>query len=318
MWPPAWPQMPAQHLGPSAPAQLLDPSTPAQRQTPGPAQQLNTAGSSKQLGASVSSPQLSHSEPAAQSNVSTYDQEVDYISDGQDSDCEEDGDYKEADPAKSSRWKETREVFKELQTIFPDKFKTKDVSNVPYFDRVLQDPTNVPLLQICPNIAGSWLDPFKTVSSTDEVHFWPTSVKLPPKPSAPFPPKLVQKPDKRHSDIAVPDEALRAMLEAGKLGSIPLDPAAFQVTKVDVSRSSMSSVDYLLRSSLYDAFVTDELLAIILQLIPHIQSSLGVEPSNPASSASPTWTYCLVWFVWLLIAIPVLSNIWRLPMSLPG
>ena len=57
---------------------------------------------------------------------------------------DDESDSKETDPAKSSRWKETRQVFKELQAIFPDKFKCKDNSNVPYFDRVLQDPTDVP------------------------------------------------------------------------------------------------------------------------------------------------------------------------------
>ena len=198
---------------------------------------------------------------------------------------QDDDDSSEAGPQKSSRWKETREVFSELSSIFPENFVAKDTS-VPYYDRLQRDSSSVPLLKIQPTLTDTWLDPYKKDSPSDSVGYWPSSVKLPPKASQACPPKMLTRPDRRHSDISVVDDDLRAMLEAPKFGALHLDPSVFQAAKVDVSKENLGTIDYLLRSSLYDSFVTDELLALVLRLVPLVQSDLGISSTAAAATAS--------------------------------
>ena len=190
-------------------------------------------------------------------------------------------DHARVEDIPSSKTKETKELFKLLQGVFPENFKPKD-SLLPYYEVPLSN-NNTPLLNVDPLIKHSWFDTPKKDSSTDSVGYWPSSIRLPPKSPSPYPPNYPLKPPNRPTDLHICDPGLKKLLEHPRFSSpLHLDSSAFQRSDIDVTSLIEPRLDVLLRSSLFDNFVTDEFLAILLKLVPLVKEEL-----DPTKDISP-------------------------------
>ena len=174
-----------------------------------------------------------------------------------------------------------RVLFHQLQLKFPDKFIVQNAEG-PYYEarhRESGGSDNVPMLLVKPLLSGSWLDPPFKAYPSDTSKFWDDSVQFPT--TSRINPKEYSLAAKRSCPyIKFEDEDLNSFLKGKPFKKVPLDTATFDRSTVDLSGSSASKVDTMLRPALRDSYVNDELLKIMFGLVRSLEPVLRDDLSS--------------------------------------
>ena len=183
-------------------------------------------------------------------------------------------------------------LFLQLQLQFPDKFVVQNAEG-PYYEsrhRESGGTDNIPMLLVKPLLSGSWLDPPFKAYPSDTSKFWDDSVQFPS--TSRINPKEYSLAAKRSCPyLKFEDEDLHSFLTGKPFKKISLDTAAFDRSSVDLSGSSASKVDTMLRPALKDSYVNDELLKIMFGLVSSLEPVLRDDLSS--SSKLDLLTSCL-------------------------
>ena len=170
----------------------------------------------------------------------------------------------------------TRDIFSSLAQLFPDKFTTKDNTDVPESFKLFKNQRKtINLLKIDPNLKGSWLIPSHKEESSDTVGYWPPTTKFPSEQVI-YPPEYNLRPPKRPADLSIVNENLKSMLEAKVVDKPNLNHAAFQEPKKPISfKSSINSkMDCLFKKCLLESYTAERYNEIALELFPFILAEL--------------------------------------------
>ena len=124
----------------------------------------------------------------------------------------------------------TRDIFSNLAQIFPDKFITKDNTDVPESFKLFKDKKRpIYQLKIDPNLRGSWLVPSHKEESF--IGFWPHTTKFPSEQVI-YPPEYNLRPPKRPTDLIFVNKDLKSMLEAKMADKLNFSHTAFKNPKI--------------------------------------------------------------------------------------
>ena len=175
-----------------------------------------------------------------------------------------------------SRIKQLKETYLALYEILPEHFHSREI-NLPYYRNPKSDeaktyfksPNNIPLLKLVPDLKGSWFDPPNKEDHQDITTYWNGNTKFPRKARM-TPPEYLLKAPPRAPYFHIEDPNLKLLLEAPIFKSIDLDHSAFESSACDVTNSTFTNLDSLLRSSLLDNFTLDEYLKLIMEMIPKV------------------------------------------------
>ena len=89
---------------------------------------------------------------------------------------------------------------------------------------------------------------------------------------------FVNKPSARPFETFIVNPNLKKLLSASKIKFANLNTSVFKVNvSTKLSDTSYVNVDYFLRSSLYDAFYTEELLGCALEIVPMLKAQLQAD-----------------------------------------
>ena len=98
------------------------------------------------------------------------------------------------------------------------------------------------------------------------------------------PPDYLLKAPPRAPFSFIEDPNLKLLLEAPIFKSIDLDHSAFESSACDVTNSTFTNLDSLLRSSLLDNFTLDEYLKLIMELIPKVNEEHTESNGEPLNT----------------------------------
>ena len=98
------------------------------------------------------------------------------------------------------------------------------------------------------------------------------------------PPEYLLKAPPRAPFYFIEDPNLKLLLEAPILKSIDLDHSAFDSSACDVSNSTFTNLDAMLRAALFDNFTLDEYLKLIMELIPKVSEEHLTSTDEPLNS----------------------------------
>ena len=130
-----------------------------------------------------------------------------------------------------------------------------------------------PLLKINPKLNHSWYDPPCKDLSSDTVSYWPTGTKFPHRNNS-VPKQYPYKTTTRPKDLSIVDPKLKKLLEGNQLETITLDHSTFDPSTVSVKGSAHPKIDSFQRASLFEGFLSSELLDLTLALIPKIYEEI--------------------------------------------
>ena len=176
----------------------------------------------------------------------------------------------------------TREIFGDLAKIFPERFITKDNTNVPESYKLFKDNKKpIYQLKIDPNLTGSWLVPSHKEESSDTIGFWPHTTKFPLTEQAIYPPDYSLRPPRRPTDLIFVNKDLKSMLESKITDKPNLNHIAFQEPKKPISfkGTTNSKMECLLKKCLTESYLAETFNDIALALYPflfaEIESHIG-------------------------------------------
>ena len=171
-----------------------------------------------------------------------------------------------------------RKLFRHLQYLFPDKFKSEKAVVPYYLARKHQGAIGIeassgkaPYLLVDPPLSGSWFDPPSKHHPDDSVTFWPENSgfsklsKINPKDF-----KFAAKSPCPYTYVV--DDNLREFFKAPAFKQADLDHSAFDKSVINVSFSPHSTLDAMLRPALHDSYVIDELLQMALSIVGTLDS----------------------------------------------
>ena len=189
-----------------------------------------------------------------------------------------------------SRMKQLKETYLALFEILPEHFHVREVS-LPYYRNPVSEeaktyfksPNNIPLMKIVPDLTGSWFDPPHKEDHQDTTTYWNCNTKFPRKPRM-TPPEYLLKAPPRAPFYFIEDPNLKLLLEAPIFKSIDLDHSAFDSSACDVSNSTFTNLDSMLRAALFDNFTLDEYLKLIMELIPKVSEEHLTSTDEPLNS----------------------------------
>ena len=130
----------------------------------------------------------------------------------------------------------TRDIFSDLAKILPNRFITKDNTEVPESYKLFKDNTKpIYQLKVDPNLTGSWLAPSHKEESSDTIGFWPQNTKFPLNEQTIYPPDYSLRPPRRPTDVIFVNKDLKNMLESKITDKPNLNHIAFQEPKKPIS-----------------------------------------------------------------------------------
>ena len=169
------------------------------------------------------------------------------------------------------------EIYNDLHALFPSLFITKENRTL-WFDRFMGESQEgqtagtitKPVLKIEPNLSGSWLDP--PTNTPDTVGIWAPHIRFPLPSSQTLPPLAPYSLPRRIREVVFTDPELKLLLESRKFTKVEFEPAVFDPIVKNVSSNPLATMDFYLRSSLMDGYITEALLEPIFLLIALMES----------------------------------------------
>ena len=178
--------------------------------------------------------------------------------------------------------KHNKEVFSSLAIVLPHKFsdKTGDIKFSQAHSRMVLNKGSKKLL-VDPILDQTWFDPNHCVNRTDKTKIWKPKTEF-PKVGSPYAPGCTNKPGSRPKDIFIVNDNLRDLLNAKKIGDVNLDPKIFPMRKNDcnIANHPFTTVDALIRAALFDSYITEELINMVMELIDGIMDGLSSSVPN--------------------------------------
>ena len=138
---------------------------------------------------------------------------------------------------------------------------------------IYNNNNSTPLLKINPKLNHSWYDPPCKDLSSDTSSYWPPGTKFPNRNNT-LPHKYPYKTTSRPKDLSIVEPKLKKLLEGNQLDTITLDHSTFDPSTVSVKESAHPKIDSFQRSSLFEGFLSSELLDLTLALIPKIYEEI--------------------------------------------
>ena len=176
----------------------------------------------------------------------------------------------------------TREIFGDIAKILPDRFITKDNTDVPESYKLFKDNRKpIYQLKVDPNLTGSWLVPSHKEESSDTIGFWPQATKFPLTEQTIYPPDYSLRPPRRPTDVIFVNKDLKNMLESKITDKPNLNHIAFQEPKKPISfkGTTNSNMECLLNKCLTESYLAETFNDIALALYPflfaEIESHIG-------------------------------------------
>ena len=178
--------------------------------------------------------------------------------------------------------KHNKDVLSYLSSVMPNKFsdKTSVIKFSQAHNKMALNRGSKKLL-VNPILDQTWFDPNHCVNRSDKTKIWKPKTEF-PKVGSPYAPGCTNKPGSRPKDIYVVNDNLRELLNAKKIGEVNLDPKIFPMRKNDcnITNHPFTTVDALIRAALYDSYVTDEFINILMDLIDGIIDSYASSVPN--------------------------------------
>ena len=175
-----------------------------------------------------------------------------------------------------ARLKDIRMLFRDISSHHPQYF-VQDTKDLPFYQnpdslearKYIRVNKQVPCLKVAPDLSGSWFDPQYFEDPNDCVAVWGPDTKFPSK-SRLYPQDYSRKSPPRIPYVKVEDPQVERFLKAAPIKDANLDAAVFGSASFQVGKFTHSTVDGILRGSLQDCFISDEIFKILITLVAKI------------------------------------------------
>ena len=190
---------------------------------------------------------------------------------------EDDSDIQDYDNSGiKARLKDIRLLFRDLYSHHPQYF-VQGSKDLPFYQnpdsrearKYIRRNKEVPCLKVAPDLSGSWFDPQYFEDPNDCVAVWGSDTKFPSK-SRLYPEDYSRKSPPRIPYVKVEDPQVERFLKAPPIKVANLDAAVFGSASFQVGKFTHSAVDGILRGSLQDCFISDEILKVLITLVAKI------------------------------------------------